>query len=38
MLRQRKSVKEIVEAVKNLDAFPKIEEDYQETSWARGTS
>jgi len=37
MLRQRNSVKEIVEVVKNLDAFPKIEEDYQEHSWARGT-
>lgn len=39
MLRRRKEViAEALEATKNLDAFPKLEDDYKETSSTRGTS
>jgi hypothetical protein len=36
MLRQRKTTKEVFNLVKELDAFSKIEEDYQETTSTRG--
>ena len=38
MLRQRHKDKEGIDIVKNFDAFPKIEEDFQEISSTRGTS
>lgn len=39
MLRRRKEViSEVIKVTKNLDAFPKLEDDYQETSSTRGTS
>lgn len=37
-VRQRHKEKEVIEFVKKLDAFPKIEEDFQEISSTRGTS
>jgi hypothetical protein len=38
MLRQRKvAVAEVIEVTKKLDAFYKLEDDYQETSSTRGT-
>lgn len=38
MLRRRKEIiYEAINATKNLDAFPKLEDDFQETSSTRGT-
>lgn len=38
MLRQRHKDKDAIEIVKSFDAFPKIQEDFQEISSTRGTS
>jgi hypothetical protein len=38
MLRHRHKDKEVIDIVRNFDAFPKTEEDFQEMSPTRGTS